>query len=107
MELILEGHGKGKTTRLIEIAAEEDLCIVCRTHAEAWRVVQEARKIGHNIIFPLTFTEFVKGSFNRKGEGFLIDDADALLETLSRGCGIRAIALDATCEREKRKDKGR
>ena len=62
-ELIVRDRGTGRTTLLIEWAAAEPATpgpmryIVCHSSREATRVFHEARRMGHEIAFPVTWDE--------------------------------------------------
>jgi hypothetical protein len=52
--------------------------------SEASRIQIEAEKMGLQIPFPISYFEFLRKDYCRKGiKGFLIDDADVFLQSLS------------------------
>lgn len=57
MKIIKRGRREGKTTEIIKVAAKNFSYIVCLSQEEASRVAQEARNMGLDIPFPLTFDE--------------------------------------------------
>lgn len=87
MQKIILGVGQGKTSRLIHIAAEQMLTIVCLHEAERRKVKEEAIDFNLDIRPPITFDEFLDKSFMRihkkEFNGFLIDNADILLSKMS------------------------
>ncbi len=81
MKLITGGPRSGKTTGLIRMAAERFSYIVCRSHEEASRIAKQARKMGLDIPFPMSYAEFLQGRYYPPGvRGVLIDDLKALVE---------------------------
>ena len=69
MRIIYGSAGSGKTMQLIRIA-----------------VKHEAIKLGYDILFPLTYREFLDNKYYKSGiKGFLIDNADMMLQELSEG----------------------
>jgi hypothetical protein len=77
-------RGKGKTTELIKKSAESGDYIVCHQLAEVNRIQMEARRMGLRIPLPITYDEFLKKRYHSKGiSGFLIDNADMFLQSLS------------------------
>ncbi len=81
--LVLTGERTGRTTKLIELAAEQQLCMVVATTAARHAVLERARELGKTIPTPLTFEEFLSGHRGRSAKGVLIDNADQLLQGLS------------------------
>lgn len=99
MKIFYSGRQTGRTTKLIQLAAEseargETCYIVCHNHRTAHFVAARAREMNLVIGFPLTFDEFLKGSY--AGENitkFYIDNAEFLFGMLSRGVPIEAITI--------------
>lgn len=90
MEIVLSPRRAGKTTQLIKMAAEDHLYLVCCTYGEMRRVwllmlkMKEKGEIETLPPQPLTFDEFLEGKYYPRGiKGFLIDNADLLLQRLS------------------------
>lgn len=95
MKLIARRRHEGKTEEAIKIAAEGYLYLVVINADEALRVFETAKELGLDIPYPLTFAEFIGGRFFRRGvDGFVIDNADALLRDLARGVPIEAVTFD-------------
>lgn len=94
MEIIARPAGGGKTTELIMRSARDWLYIVTSTRDEAYRIAQQAKQAGVDIPFPLTIDEFLKKQYSPLLKGFLIDNADAILQSMSR-IPIHAISLTA------------
>lgn len=81
---IVGGRQQGKTTALIDLAHEHGGYIVVRSKSMAGEVADMARKMERNIAFPLTYEEFLNKRYYGKGiSKFWIDDADALLQSLT------------------------
>lgn len=92
--MIIKPRGGGKTTDLIKIAHERHGYIVCRNFTEAERVHKESRKMGFDILFPMTYQEFMDRSYRGVDvREFYIDDAQALLQQLT-AIPIEAITLN-------------
>lgn len=85
MEKIILERGQGKTTSLIKRSSETGEYIVCFSLDEASRISAEAQSMGLNIPFPISYGEFVSGNYSSRNiKGFLIDNADLLIEVISR-----------------------
>lgn len=94
MKIIYKERKKGKTTELIKLSAEHHNYIVCHSISEVYRINDEARKMGLNIPFPITYDEFIKGKYYGKGvKGFLIDNAEMLLQYITK-VPITAITIN-------------
>lgn len=93
MKKIILGEYAGKTKQLIEMSSKDWLYIVCMDDKEVERISSFANELGLDIPFPITFNEF-KNSFyyGKHIKGFLIDNADMLLKTLTR-VPIKAITM--------------
>jgi len=84
MKVISRPRGMGKTTELIKMSAKENQYIVCSTYNDCTRVFRQAQSLGLDIPFPITFDEFIRREYYGKGiKGFLIDNADLLLQHMS------------------------
>ena len=86
MRIIYGPAGSGKTTQLIKIAAKHNYYMVVKDMEEARRVNTEAIKLGYDVLFPLTYREFLNNEHYKSGiKGFLIDNVDMMLQELSEG----------------------
>ena len=94
MEIIIQKRQHGKTKRLIEESAKSGGYIVCRDKHECARISMVARDLGLKIPFPISFDEFTRKEYYGRGikGGFLIDQADDLLQSMSV-VPIKAISL--------------
>ena len=94
MNIIIKPRGGGKTTEAIRLAAEHQYHIVCVR--EARMIYRKAQLLGLDIPFPITFTDFIKGTFvGQDIKGFIIDNLDLLLLQLSRGVLVNTITLSS------------
>tara|TARA_R110000822_G_scaffold128195_4_gene263891 strand:- start:961 stop:1341 length:381 start_codon:yes stop_codon:yes gene_type:complete len=94
MKVMLKARGKGKTHALIERAAIGGGYIVCRTRQDASRIGMMAREMELNILFPITYDDFVKERYlGANISEFYIDDADDLLQSLSPRVRIDTITI--------------
>jgi hypothetical protein len=85
MEKIILEKGKGKTTELIKRSSESGHYIVCFSIDEASRISAEARSMGLDIPLPISYGEFIYRKYSsRYIKGFLIDNADLLIEFISQ-----------------------
>ncbi len=99
MKIIYKGRAQGKTTELIKLVAAENLYMIVKSRVEAERVSELARTMNLRINFPLTFEEFIMGSFQSRGiKGFAIDNGEMLItllvKSMSRGVPIQAINIE-------------
>ena len=84
MEIIYKERGKGKTFELIKMASENNLYIVARDMKTVDYIFNLARNHNLSIPYPLTYNEFFnKQYYGKRIEGFLIDDAEMLLQYLT------------------------
>lgn len=94
MEIILKPRNSGKTTELIKKSAESGHYIVCYNMKEVAAIAKHARELNLNIPFPLTYDEFFRKQYHAKGiKGFLIDNAELLLQEMTR---VKIYALTIT-----------
>jgi len=101
MKIIAGPAHSGKTTRLVEIAAERGsgCYIICHSRREAWRVFTIARTGGHNLPFPLTHEEFIRREHGLDIREVLIDNidlADDRLESMLYGHSARVSIVAVT-----------
>lgn len=89
MEVIASGRQTGRTTRLIEMAAEAEtrgeVCyIVCHSQTEASRIADIARHKGLSIGFPITYDEFLSRRYSSQNiHHIYIDNVELLIRRLS------------------------
>lgn len=107
MEVIYGGRRTGRTTKLIQMAAEAEAkgevsYIVCHSQVEARNITKRAKEMELNIRTPITHHELRGGAINGKIVKYLlIDNAEFLLSSLI-GFEIKAITIEdknATAER--------
>jgi hypothetical protein len=93
VEIYAKPRQGGKTTDLIRLAADGFLYIVCVNHAEAYRIAEQAREMGFDIPFPMTWNEFVHDPpQGRQIKGFVIDNLDLCIQMMVPE-PIRAVSL--------------
>jgi hypothetical protein len=64
------------------------------SHEHAFRIQEQAGKMGVSIPFPLTFDEFLKGQYFAKGVRKIhIDDVDDLVRYIAKGLCVETITL--------------
>jgi hypothetical protein len=94
MKYTILPRGKGKSISLITQSAEHGWYIVAHNQAETDRLLMQAKQLGYVIPQPITYDEFLQSQWQVKGiRGFLIDDADLLLQRLGKGVEIKGISL--------------
>lgn len=96
MVVIASGRQTGRTTKLIKACAEaeqrgEVSYIVCHSHPEAYRIAGQAKKMGLNIGFPITYDEFLKRQYSPH-VNLYIDNVDMLVRYMSTA-PIKAITV--------------
>lgn len=97
MKVIRGARQSGKTTELIRLSAQHQYApIVCATHAEAYRIAEQAREMEVQIPFPLTYDEFRARKYEgRHIDAFYIDNADHILQYMTH---VRIAAISITDE---------
>ena len=94
MKTIIKQKGAGKTTTLIKISHLSGDYIVCKNINEANRIKSVAIDMGLDIPLPITYDEFIHKRYCGKNiTGFLIDNIDDFLQTLSN-VPINAITIN-------------
>lgn len=58
MKIILGSNGSGKTKKMIEYSAANNVAILCESKARADRLLQKAMGYGMKIPLPIVFDEF-------------------------------------------------
>lgn len=96
-EIIIKERDTEKTTELIKRAAKDGLYILTDAKRSAEYIAESARRMGLHIPFPVTVEEYLKGNKFRgsciRRDGLLIDDVDAVFQTLLSGIPIRAVTI--------------
>lgn len=93
-ELIVGSRNSGKTTELIKRSATDGLYILTGTKRQARCIFDQARDMGYDIPFPVTWAEFQKGHFQGSSiqkDGLLIDEAGWLLSYIFKGIPIKGV----------------
>jgi hypothetical protein len=95
METLIISRNEGKTTKLIKKSAKSGDYIVCFNQEEAYRIQNEAQNMKLNIPLPITYDEFLHKRYcGRRIHGFLFDNADMFLQSLS-GVPINIITVSS------------
>jgi hypothetical protein len=93
IEVIYDNRQTGKTTRLIDRAATEDLYIVCPTLHMAHSVYVMARRQNKIIHMPITWERFLRKEYYDKNiKGFLFDELGIALQ-MQTSVPIKAITI--------------
>lgn len=101
MKILRMDRRKGKSTELIKLSNENWYYILCLDRRRALYLVEQARRMGLDIPFPITVDELPLNSPYIRG--LLIDDVDHVLQKL---IGIPNIVQCTTsCEVEVRNTK--
>lgn len=75
MKIVVQGRQMGKTTKIIELAAKDDLYIVCPNRGMARNLFELAKQQGKAIRMPITWDEFItKKYYGEKIKGFAFDE---------------------------------
>lgn len=94
MKKIILPREKGKTTELIKMAHEEELYIITPTKSSALMIFEQARSMGLDILFPISWEEYKEHRLRGSGiKEILIDDAEIIIEQVFRGLRIKAITM--------------
>jgi len=95
MYKIIVGRGQGKTSMLIEMSAQTGARIVTRDKDFARHTMRMALDMQIEIPDPITYREFVSGTFRGYDiHALLIDDVDALVQWIaSNGGDVPVVGL--------------
>lgn len=94
IDIIIGSRGSGKTTELFKRSAEENIYILTGTKHQANCLFGQARELGYDIPFPVSWEEFVRGDLDGTSiqeDGVLIDEASHLLSRALRGIPIKVV----------------
>lgn len=99
MKKIFGARAAGKTHKLVQMSIETGAVIVCPTYAHKKHIMSIATKLVNPKDFPepLTLQDILDGKNHgrKQGKGFLIDDADTILQLLCGYEKIFAISMQA------------
>jgi hypothetical protein len=85
VDILHSPRGEGKTTELINRAADTGYYIVAPTHEDCYRIHQQSIRDGTPVHFPMTWHEWVGNQYNPYGvRGLYVDDIDRCLAMHSR-----------------------
>ena len=95
MKKIIGGRGTGKSTELIRRSADTGNYIVVPNKRRANHLFKQAKDMGINIPYPVTWDEIKHGidGKSRLSLGILIDDVEDLLRYIFIGIHIEGITL--------------
>lgn len=93
-ELIVGSRRSGKTTELIKRAATDNLYILTGTTAQARYIFDQAKEMGYDIPFPVTWEDFQRTEFRGssiKRDGLLIDELEHVLCRVFKHIPIKGV----------------
>ena len=94
MKIILKALRMGKTSEAIKLAAENFSYIVCHNRQETDRIFRVAQNLEVDIPHPITFDDLLCKRYYGAGvKGFIIDNADHLLQQLCNGVELKGITM--------------
>jgi hypothetical protein len=95
MQIVFDKRESGKTDKLIDYCSKNNVYMVCKDFDEVDRVNLRAIEIKKPLInFPITFHDFMTKRYYGKGiRGFVIDNADLILQYISNDVPIEMISL--------------
>lgn len=86
--------GRGKTTKLIEMAHDTNKLIVCHSHEEAKIIHETALRTDKKIHMPITYNEMLEGRYySPHTESLLIDNVMYFIEMVGHG-KVEAVTYD-------------
>ena len=94
MKIYIMPRGSGKTMYMIRQSAKTGHTIVCFNRQTARSLVLSAESLGLKIQQPITYDDFINNSWRgRKISGFLIDDAQWLLQNIAGQTPVVAVTM--------------
>lgn len=93
-ELILGSRCSGKTTELIKRSATDGTYILTGTKTQAKYIFDQARLMGYDIPFPVTWEQFKRDRFHGtdvRKKGVLIDETAHILYRIFGGIPIKGV----------------
>lgn len=95
MKVIYDERQSGKTTKLIQECAKDRYSLIVVPNRFMCRCVfEQAKSLGYDIPFPITFREFLNGEFCEKHiENFYIDELPTCLAKLAKGVPIKTVTV--------------
>lgn len=95
MRVFAAGRQTGKTERAIRWASDSCAHIVCRSRKEAERIYHRAKEMNLEILFPITYQQFLRGSPEGVAKKYVVDDADALIAELANGAPVLGVTINS------------
>lgn len=98
MKFITGGRGSGRTSKLIEMASEQNATIVAENRTQLRYIHKQATRMGIEIKEPIELWTFLRYNFNeRKAKGpFLIDNLDDILNLLQVNAAVISDKTEVT-----------
>lgn len=93
-ELILGSRRSGKTTEMIKRSATDGLYILTGTKQQARYIFDQAKELGYDIPYPVTWDDFTKGRLHApcfQKDGLLIDEVEHILCRIFKGIPIKGV----------------
>ena len=97
MNIIFGGRGTGKTVKLIELSIRLNAYIMVSDHQRAVNVKTLAKKLGYpQLLFPITYRDFLAQRNTGYVKKLLIDDADDLISHMAsvQGWTLEAMTMN-------------
>jgi hypothetical protein len=94
MKVIISPRRSGRTTKMIQESHLGGATIVCMNTDTARDIAELAKTNGYVIPEPISFSELLKRNPHKKHVGFLIDNADMLLQKIAGPTPINTITLE-------------
>lgn len=97
MKKIIKPRGKGKTTELIKLSAKTNTYILVANRMRQIAVAKLAHSMNIDIPYPVTVEDYMRTHFRGSFiKNILIDDADAVLQSIFNTVVIDAITITET-----------
>lgn len=93
-DIIVGSRRSGKSTELIKMSAEENIYILTGNKSQAQCLFNQARELGYNIPFPVTWEDYTRGRLlgtKIQEDGVLIDEASHVLSQALKGIPIKSV----------------
>lgn len=102
MNIIFGGRGTGKTVKLIELSIRLNAYILVSDHRRADFVKALAAELGYpQLLFPITYSEFIACRNTGYIKKLLIDDADDVISHMASVQGWTLEAMTMTTDDKK------
>lgn len=88
MKIISAPRQIGKTNFLLKLSDRTKDTIVCMSRQKKI-LIKKAKELGLKIPTPITHYEFINKNYDNKTKGFLLDDAEFILQSFSNNINIK------------------